>query len=66
MTREGRTGVDEDAYFPVWSYGYCVGKFRKRPKPKCPDEYYGDLADGLCMKCWDKWTSQRESLHKKL
>ena len=37
---------------PVESYGRCTAmKPRNRGKGRC--KYKGDLADGLCIKCWD-------------
>jgi len=38
---------------PVESYGQCISmKTGKKRKVRC--KYRGDLADGLCMKCWDE------------
>ena len=51
--------VDEDAYIPIESYGWCEGK-----RNKCVE--YGSLADGLCMKCWDKKAEKRLYKTKKI
>ena len=38
---------------PVESYGQCIAmKAEKRGRVRC--KYRGDLADGLCMRCWDR------------
>ena len=42
--------IDEDAYIPTETYGWCIGK-------KCYENGY--LADGLCVKCWDKQAEKR-------
>ncbi len=42
--------IDEDAYIPTETYGWCEGK-------KCYEKDY--LADGLCVKCWDKQAEKR-------
>ena len=44
--------VEENVYLPTESYGWCEGK-----KGKCLENGY--LADGLCVKCWDKKMEKR-------
>ena len=49
--------IDEDAYIPTETYGWCISK-------RCYENGY--LADGLCMKCWDKKAEKRIPKNKKI
>ena len=46
--------VDEDAYIPEETYGYCITK-------DCMEVDW--LADGYCMSCWDKMSTLKYNRH---
>jgi len=57
MTRSKVTDILPD--MPKESYGRCIAiaKDEKRCSRK------GLLADGLCMKCWDKFAGHKTDIH---
>lgn len=46
--------VDENAYIPTETYGWCEGN-------KCYE--HGYLADGLCIECWDSMSTLKYKRH---